>query len=124
MSLLDALEVPAARSRASTSPTRRPRVAASSAAPAPVIPPPTTSTSSSPETAASIATRRAEGSRSPPPAPTSASVEEGPQRRVEPAVPAMQLVVDAVQLRVGLHGLAARAGHRRRGLGDARVHPR
>ena len=62
MSLLDALEVPAARSRASTSATRRPRVAASSAAPAPVMPPPTTSTSRSPDVAASSARRRAAAS--------------------------------------------------------------
>src|SRR5260370_16049137 len=45
MSLLDRLEVPEARSRASTRATRRPRDAASRAAPAPVMPPPMTSTS-------------------------------------------------------------------------------
>src|SRR5919107_3197807 len=45
MSLLDRLEVPAARSRASTRATLRPREAASRAAPAPVTPPPMTSTS-------------------------------------------------------------------------------
>src|SRR5258707_3217198 len=45
MSLLDRLEVPEARSRASTRATRRPRDAASSAVPAPVMPPPMTSTS-------------------------------------------------------------------------------
>src|SRR5690606_12874542 len=47
MSLLDLLEVPEARSRASTSATRRPRVAASSATPHPVTPPPMTTTSNS-----------------------------------------------------------------------------
>src|SRR5271169_6107179 len=45
MSLLDRLEVPEARSRASTRATRRPRDAASRAALAPVMPPPMTSTS-------------------------------------------------------------------------------
>src|ERR1700722_18601541 len=45
MSLEDRLEVPDAKSRASTRPTDSPRVAASSAAPVPVEPPPTTSTS-------------------------------------------------------------------------------
>ncbi len=44
MSLLDRDEVPDPKSRASTSPTDRPRVAASSATPAPTTPPPTTST--------------------------------------------------------------------------------
>src|SRR4029450_1272091 len=43
--LLERLDVPAARSRASTRATLRPREAASRAAPAPVTPPPTTSTS-------------------------------------------------------------------------------
>src|SRR5688572_663890 len=47
MSLLDLLEVPLAKSRASRMPTERPRVAASSAEPAPTTPAPTTSTSSS-----------------------------------------------------------------------------
>src|SRR4051812_42097329 len=65
ISLLDALEVPAARSRASTSPTRSPRVAASSAAPAPVMPPPMTRTSRSPEVSASMARCRAAGSSAP-----------------------------------------------------------
>ncbi len=45
MSLLERLEVPAAKSRASTSATRRPRVAASSAAPVPVDPAPMTTMS-------------------------------------------------------------------------------
>src|SRR5437762_12620917 len=45
MSLLDRLEVPEARSRASTRATRRPRDAASRAVPAPVTPPPMTRTS-------------------------------------------------------------------------------
>ena len=40
-------------------------------------------------------------------------LEQRPQRGVEPPVAAMQVVVDAAQLRVGLHGRAARAGHRR-----------
>src|SRR5580693_7300314 len=44
MSLLDRDEVPEAKSLASTSPTDRPRVAASRATPAPTTPPPTTST--------------------------------------------------------------------------------
>src|SRR5688572_7244886 len=61
MSLLDRLEVPEAKSRASTSPTERPRVAASRAAPLPTTPPPTTSTSSSVELMASSAASRACG---------------------------------------------------------------
>src|SRR3954452_9525854 len=55
MSLLDLLDVPEAKSRASTSPTFKPRVAASSADPVPTTPPPTTSTSSSVEAIASSA---------------------------------------------------------------------
>ena len=47
MSLLERLEVPAAKSRFSISATERPRLAASSAMPQPVTPPPTTSTSKS-----------------------------------------------------------------------------
>src|ERR671921_183293 len=47
MSLLERLEVPEAKSRASTRPTVRPRVAASRAAPEPTTPPPTTRMSSS-----------------------------------------------------------------------------
>src|SRR3984957_12250495 len=65
MSLLDRLEVPEARSRASTSPTRRPREAASSAAPAPVMPPPITSTSSGPAVRFRIASSRSRASRTP-----------------------------------------------------------
>src|SRR4051812_35155033 len=58
MSLLDRLDVPEAKSRASTSPTDRPRVTASRAQPAPTTPPPTTSTSSSaPASAASAESR-------------------------------------------------------------------
>ena len=45
MSLLERLEVPAAKSRASTSATFSPRVAASSAAPVPVEPAPMTTMS-------------------------------------------------------------------------------
>ena len=45
MSLLERLDVPAAKSRFSTSATESPRLAASSATPQPVTPPPTTSTS-------------------------------------------------------------------------------
>src|SRR5215212_3954543 len=45
MSLLERLDVPEAKSRASTSATLNPRVAASRAAPAPTTPPPTTTTS-------------------------------------------------------------------------------
>src|SRR5215470_16271723 len=59
MSLLDRLEVPDARSRASTRATRRPRDAASRAAPAPVMPPPMTSTSNR-----SVASRLSSASRS------------------------------------------------------------
>src|SRR5487761_1484995 len=44
MSLLDRDEVPEAKSLASSSPTDRPRVAASRATPAPTTPPPTTRT--------------------------------------------------------------------------------
>ena len=47
MSLLDRLEVPAAKSRFSISATERPRLAASSATPQPVTPPPMTRTSKS-----------------------------------------------------------------------------
>src|SRR5580692_1430532 len=65
MSLDDREEVPAARSRASTRPTRRPRDAASSAAPAPVIPPPMTSTSSGSAASAWIAESRLRASRTP-----------------------------------------------------------
>src|SRR5690606_10960740 len=61
MSLLDRLDVPEAKSRASTSPTDRPRVAASRAVPLPTTPPPTTSTSSSVELIASSAASRACG---------------------------------------------------------------
>src|SRR5918996_414317 len=61
MSLLDRLDVPEAKSRASTSPTDRPRVAASRAAPLPTTPPPTTRTSSSVELMASRASSRACG---------------------------------------------------------------
>jgi hypothetical protein len=57
-SLLDRLDVPAAKSRASTNPTRRPRVTASSAAPAPVTPAPITRTSSS-----SVASRASDSRR-------------------------------------------------------------
>src|SRR5688500_9539941 len=119
MTLLEALDVPDPRSRASTSPTDSPRVAASSAAPVPVIPPPTTSTSSSPEVSASSARRRAAGSRAP-----LATVEERPEGGVEGAVTAVDGVVELPQLRVGLHRLAARPRHRRARLGDAAVQPR
>src|SRR4051794_23755476 len=47
MSLLDRLDVPEAKSRASTRPTARPRVTASRAQPAPTTPPPMTRTSTS-----------------------------------------------------------------------------
>src|SRR5690348_14349445 len=64
MSLLDRLEVPAAQSRASSSATDSPRLAASRAAPAPVTPPPITSTSttSSGRRARSSARRAGESS--------------------------------------------------------------
>src|ERR1700728_1181128 len=65
MSLLDRLEVPDARSRASTRPTRRPREAASRAAPAPVMPPPMISTSSGPAASFRIASSRSRASRTP-----------------------------------------------------------
>src|SRR5580693_6297701 len=65
MSLLDRLEVPAARSRASIRPTRRPREAASRAAPAPVMPPPMISTSSGPAASFRIASSRSRASRTP-----------------------------------------------------------
>src|ERR1700729_4629530 len=65
MSLLDRLEVPAARSRDSTRPTRRPRDAASRAAPAPVMPPPMISTSSGPAASFRIASSRSRASRTP-----------------------------------------------------------
>ena len=109
MSLLDALEVPAARSRASTSATRRPRVAASSAAPAPVMPPPTTSTSRSPDVAASIARRRAPRRARPRRDARSAHgvapLNSGRSAVVQRQVPAVQVVVDLAQLGVGLHRL-------------------
>src|ERR1700722_7409107 len=65
MSLDDRDEGPAARSRDSTRPARRPRDAASSAAPAPVIPPPMTSTSSGSAASACIAESRLRASRTP-----------------------------------------------------------
>ena len=52
------LEVPEAQSRASTIPTRRPRVAASSALPVPTMPPPMTRMSSSFVFSTSIAAAR------------------------------------------------------------------
>src|SRR5580765_7493647 len=64
MSLLDRLDVPLAKSRASISPVDRPRVTASSAAPQPTTPPPTTRTSSSmPERSRSRAVVRLAGER-------------------------------------------------------------
>src|SRR3954447_11615006 len=64
MSLLDRLDVPDAKSRASSSATDNPRLAASRAAPAPVTPPPITSTSTtSSATRARSARRRAGDSR-------------------------------------------------------------
>src|SRR6476620_1676315 len=59
MSRDDRDDVPTAMSSRSTSPTRRPRVAASSAAPEPTIPPPTTSTSSGSSTSAARSRPRA-----------------------------------------------------------------
>src|SRR5690606_36365297 len=55
------LDVPLAKSRASTRPTRRPRVAASSAAPTPTTPPPTTRTSSSFDFSFAMASARSAG---------------------------------------------------------------
>src|SRR5690348_15101863 len=63
MSLLDRLEVPEAKSRASSRPTERPRVAASRAQPAPTTPPPTTSTSTSLSASAESAASRLAGER-------------------------------------------------------------
>src|ERR1700677_255899 len=65
MSLLDRLEVPEARSRASTRATRRPRDAASSAAPAPVMPPPMTSTSNRSAASRLSVASRSRASRTP-----------------------------------------------------------
>src|SRR5688572_12749279 len=61
MSLLDRLEVPAAQSRASSSPTESPRLAASSAAPAPVTPPPITRTSTTSSASRARSARRRSG---------------------------------------------------------------
>src|SRR5215211_294079 len=119
MTLLEVLDVPAPRSRASTSPTESPLVAASSAAPAPVIPPPITSTSSSPEISTSSARRRAAGSSAP-----LATVEQRPEGGVELAMAPVEGVVDLAQLGIGRDGLSARARHRRARGGDARVQPR
>src|SRR5436305_13546817 len=87
MSLLDRLDVPEARSRASTRATRRPRDAASRAVPVPVTPPPMTSTSNrSVATLLSIAPR-SRASRAPllaithPPDLASAAVLEYVQRQ-------------------------------------------
>src|SRR5215213_7187583 len=99
MTLLDVLDVPAPRSRASTSPTDSPRVAASSAAPAPVIPPPTTRTSSSPDPSRSSAVRRAGGSSAP-----LRTVEQRPQGHVKVAVTPVEVVVDVAERRVRLDG--------------------
>ena len=65
MSLLDRLEVPAAKSRASTRATSRPRVAASSAAPVPVEPPPMTTTSKVSERSRSRSAVRCSALRTP-----------------------------------------------------------
>src|SRR3954469_5274025 len=64
MSLLDRLEVPAAQSRASSSPTDSPRLAASSAAPAPVTPPPITRTSTTSSASRARSARRRSGDTS------------------------------------------------------------
>src|SRR3954447_25147102 len=72
MSLLERELVPPAQSRASTSATERPRVAASRAAPAPTTPPPTTTTS---KVLAAIAASAASRSTGPSrPAPSSSVV--------------------------------------------------
>src|SRR3954452_1373072 len=60
-SLDDRLEVPEAKSRASSRPTLSPRVAASTAEPAPTMPPPTTRMSSSVSLSAAIAAARSAG---------------------------------------------------------------
>src|SRR5260370_18228139 len=65
MSLLDRLEVPEARSRASTRATRSPRDAASRAAPAPVTPPPMTSTSNRSAASRPSTAPRSRASRTP-----------------------------------------------------------
>src|SRR6266851_2182310 len=77
MSLLDRLEVPEARSRASTRATRRPRDAASRAAPAPVTPPPMTSTSNRSAASRSSTAPRSRASRAPLPAITNPQIRYG-----------------------------------------------
>src|SRR6478609_5592488 len=62
-SLLDREEVPEAKSRASTSATFKPRVAASRAAPVPVAPPPMTTTSKTSFSRRERAARRCSGPR-------------------------------------------------------------
>src|ERR1700754_1088202 len=63
MSLLERLDVPEAKSRASTRPTDRPRGAAAGALPEPTTPPPTTSTSSSASASAASADSRYSGDK-------------------------------------------------------------
>src|SRR5687768_1994519 len=63
MSLLERLEVPEAKSRASSSATDNPRLAASSAQPAPVAPPPMTTTSKVSSRIRPSAAERCSGSR-------------------------------------------------------------
>src|SRR3954469_23161425 len=65
MSFDERLEVPAAKSRASTSAVDRPRVAASNAAPAPVAPAPITTTSKTSFAIRSRAASRCSGFSSP-----------------------------------------------------------
>src|SRR5215469_3710265 len=65
MSLLERDDVPEPKSLASTSPTVRPRVAASRATPAPTTPPPMTRTWNSPLASPSRAAARSAGPRRP-----------------------------------------------------------
>jgi hypothetical protein len=83
MSLLDREDVPAPKSRASTRPTVRPRVAASSATPTPTTPPPTTSTWNSARASAASAAALESGSSlaaSAPPALTGRTLAPTGQR--------------------------------------------
>src|SRR4051812_36550537 len=84
MSLLERLEVPAARSFASISPTERPLDAASRAMPTPVIPPPTTRTSISSRSSLSTASALADGLSAP-------RSHAGPHVDVERFLPARSL---------------------------------
>src|SRR3954451_22788566 len=102
------LEVPADQSRASTSPTERPRVTASSAEPTPTIPPPTTRMSSSWSRIAAIAAARCSG-----PSPWAPVGVVGWERVVGAGI----VVIDAVPFPAGAYspGLRPRSGFSGRG---------